>query len=106
MEELSLLDVSVHEPLAVLPNRPIAPMQTQMIKASMTAYSTAVAPLSSRIICKMQFIVPLLTKQLLRLIARKSLAEQARTMWPAEAPRFCGNLAGIATLRYKTAGSK
>ena len=47
MELLSLPDVSSQDPLAVLPKNPTAPMQTPMINANMTAYSTAVGPLSS-----------------------------------------------------------
>ena len=54
------MPVSVHDPLAVLPKKPIAVMQTPMIKANMTAYSTAVAPRSSRTNRKKRFIVALL----------------------------------------------
>jgi hypothetical protein len=47
IEVLSLSDVSSQDPLAELPKNPTAPMQTPMINANMTAYSTAVGPLSS-----------------------------------------------------------
>jgi hypothetical protein len=60
MVELILSEVLTHEPLAVLPKKPTAPMQTPMISANMTAYSTAVGPLSSRSSRIKGFIAPLL----------------------------------------------
>src|SRR5690348_8481018 len=45
-EELMAVPTEVNVPLAFLPRVVIAPMQTTMIKANMTAYSTAVGPSS------------------------------------------------------------
>jgi hypothetical protein len=55
-----LLDVSCHDPLAVLPKKLTAPMHTPMINANITAYSTAVAPLSSRQNVQQVFMTALL----------------------------------------------
>jgi hypothetical protein len=79
----SFCPVSTHDPLAVLPKNPIAVMQTPMIRANMTAYSTAVAPFSSQTKSsiknrKKRFIVALLTIQIPRLIVDESLARQAK----------------------------
>jgi hypothetical protein len=46
-EELMAVPTEVNVPFAFLPSVVMAPMQTTMIRASMTAYSTAVGPSSA-----------------------------------------------------------